>query len=151
MTNEKVISLLTKAYVDEIETSFNYMSHSINLDTFDGRDVAERLFEDIQEEQSHAKMLGERLRVHGHTVPTSFDVGFSQESLNGVDETDDVLSVVNGVIDAEEEAIDTYRELVSVARGVGDYGTARVAEELLQDEEQHLREFKSIRKGLSEE
>lgn len=146
--DNKVVELLTKAYVDEVETIANYLAHGVRLDTFDGHDVAEELIADVQEEEQHAQMLGERLKVLDEVPPTSLDnsMEFSQEDLNGIEDTTDVLAVVDGVISAERDACETYRQLVKEAREVDDYGTASLAEELLRDEEEHLEEFLSIRK-----
>jgi bacterioferritin len=147
-SEQDVIDLLTKAYVDEVETTINYLSHAINLDTFDGRDVAEELLQDVQNEQDHAQQLGERIRVHNEKVPMSLEdnMDFSQNSLNNIEDTTDVIAVIDGVIEAEKDAIETYKRLVEVARDVGDVGTASLAETLLRDEENHLREFRSLRK-----
>jgi len=147
---QKVISLLQKAYLDELETVANYTAHSINLDTFDGRDVAEDLQADIEEELEHSQIVGKRIKVLGGTVPTSLDNDFvfSQEGLNGIEETTDVEGVVDGVIEAEKTAVSTYKEIVEVARDVEDYGTERVAKKLLEDEEKHLEEFISLKKSF---
>ncbi len=150
MSDQQVTDLLREAYVAEIETTMNYLAHSVNLDTFDGQDVGEELQADAQNEQDHALRLGNRLRVLGETALTSNEVAanITQESLNNISDTTDVLAVIDGVIEAEQSAIETYRNLVEVARENGDYGTASLAEELLQDEEQHLQEFKSLRRDF---
>ena len=152
MSDQKIIDLLKKAYVDEIETVTNYIAHGVRLDTFDGQDVAEDLLADVQEEQQHAQRLGQRLKVLDDVPPTSLDddMEFKQDSLNNIDDTTDVLSVIDGVIEAEKDACETYKSLITVARENEDYGTASLAEELLQDEELHLEEFRSIRKEFED-
>lgn len=146
----EILTLLKKAYVDELETVANYTAHSVNLDTFDGRDVAEDLREDIEEELTHAQTVGERIKILGGTVPTSMhkEFVFSQEKLNQVSETTDVEGVVDGVIEAEKTAINTYREIIEVAEKAKDYGTVKVARDLLEDEERHLEEFLSLKKSF---
>lgn len=147
MSEETVIRLLKDAYIDELETTINYLSQGIRLETFDGHDVAEELLQDVQNERQHAQRLGDRLKILGSEPPTSFEVGecFEQDSLNGIEDPTDVVAVIDGVIEAEKSAIGTYRELVKEAREIDDYSTARLAEELLEDEEEHLQEFKEIR------
>lgn len=148
MTDKKVKELLEKAYFAEVETIINYMSWSVNLETFDGRDVAEELEKDITEEQNHALRLGKRLKMLGYNVKPSFEIrkNFEQEKLNNIHHNENVESVIRGVIAAEEDAIKTYKELITIARKNEDYGTARLAEELLIDEEEHLQEFKDLLK-----
>lgn len=150
---EKVVELLKKAYSDELETVINYLSHSVRLETFDGHDIAEELLKDVQNESDHAERLGERIKILGSEPPTSLDIKeqFDQDELNHIEDTSDVLSVIDGVIAAEKEAVNVYRELIRTARQAEDYGTARLAEELLQDEEEHLQEFKEIRSDFNED
>lgn len=147
MSEKTVIDLLKKAYTDELETTINYLSQGVRLETFDGHDVAEELLADVQNERQHAQRLGDRLKILGSEPPTSFEVGeyFEQDSLNGIEDPTDVVAVIDGVIEAERSAIETYRKIVKEAREIDDYSTARLAEELLEDEEEHLQEFKEIR------
>jgi len=48
--------------------------------------------------------------------------------------------VIRGVIDAENEAIETYNRIIRAADGV-DYVTQDLAIQLLTDEEEHRRTF----------
>ena len=152
MSNQTVIQLLKEAYTAELETTINYLSHGVRLETFDGHDIAEELLQDVTTEQNHAQRLGERLKILDSEPPTSFDVSeyFTQASLNSIEDATDVESVITGVIEAEKSAIQTYRELIEEARDANDYATARLAEELLQDEEKHLQEFKEVHAEFSD-
>lgn len=146
MGSDEVVSLLREAYSDEIETVSNYMANAIYLSTFHGEQVADELMEDIEEELEHAEELGYRLRYYGETPPGSMSLDAVQESLQPPAESSDVLSVIEGVIEAEQDAIDTYEELIEAADEADDYVTEDLAVELLEEEQRHKAQFLSYKK-----
>ena len=145
MTNEEVTQLLKKAYADEIETVMNYLTNSIILDGVSAEEVKESLEVDIQEELGHAEMLGNRLKQLDERPPASYDFEASQESLQPPEDSTDVLSVIDGVLDAEEGAIETYRSLITAA-GDEDPVTEDIAVTILADEEAHRTEFRGFKR-----
>ncbi|MFB6270726.1 MAG: ferritin-like domain-containing protein [Halobacterium sp.] len=146
MTSEEVTRLLRKAYGDEIETVMNYMTNSIVLDGVRAEEIKESLQADIQEELGHAEQLGERLKQLDEQPPASAEFEARQHSLQPPEDTTDVLSVIDGVLDAEEGAIETYRALISAAKDADDPVTEDLAVTLLADEEAHRTEFRGFRK-----
>ncbi|MFC6963498.1 ferritin-like domain-containing protein [Halocatena marina] len=148
MTNEQVVELLQSAYNDEIETVMNYLTNAVVLDGVSAEEVKESLRSDAKrEELGHAERIGERLKELDAQPPASFDFEPQQESLQPPEDTADVLSVIDGVIEYEEEAIETYRSLVDAAREADDPVTEDLAISILSDEESHRTEFRSFRKG----
>ncbi|WP_276281684.1 ferritin-like domain-containing protein [Halorussus caseinilyticus] len=150
MTTQEVTDLLKKAYGDEIETVMNYLTNSIVLEGVSAEEVRESLETDIQEELNHAEMLGQRLKQLDERPPASYDFEARQESLQPPENSTDVLSVINGVLDAEEDAIETYRELVSAARDADDPVTEDLAVTVLSDEEAHRTEFRGFKREYDE-
>jgi bacterioferritin len=150
MTNQEVTELLKKAYSDEIETVMNYLTNSIVLDGVSAEEVKESLETDIQEELGHAEMLGQRLKQLDERPPASYDFEARQESLQPPENSTDVLSVIEGVLDAEEDAIETYRSLVSAA-GDEDPVTEDIAVTILADEEAHRTEFRGFKREYDED
>ncbi len=57
-----------------------------------------------------------------------------------------MLSVIRGVLDAEEDAIDTYRSLIKAAEDADDPVTEDLAVAILADEEAHRTEFQGFEK-----
>ena len=143
---DEVIRLLKEAYGDEIETVMNYMSNSIVLDGVRAEEIKESLDQDIQEELTHARQLGERLKQLDDAPPGSMAFEASQASLQPPEDTTDVLSVIDGVIEAEEDAIETYRSLIHAAEDADDPVTEDLAVTILADEEAHRTEFRGYRK-----
>ncbi|WP_137286750.1 ferritin-like domain-containing protein [Halorussus salinisoli] len=150
MTTQEVTDLLKKAYGDEIETVMNYLTNSIVLEGVSAEEVRESLETDIQEELNHAEMLGQRLKQLDERPPASYDFEARQESLQPPEDSTDVLSVINGVLDAEEDAIETYRKLVSAARDADDPVTEDLAVTVLSDEEAHRTEFRGFKREYDE-
>ena len=146
MTNEEVTRLLKKAYGDEIETVMNYLTNSIVLDGVSAEEVKESLETDIQEELDHARMLGQRLKQLDERPPASMDFQANQQSLQPPEDSTDVLSVIQGVLEAEEDAIETYRSLIDAAEEADDPVTEDYAVTILADEEAHRTEFHGFRK-----
>ncbi|MFB6070502.1 MAG: ferritin-like domain-containing protein [Halanaeroarchaeum sp.] len=144
--SDDVVRLLRSAYQDEIETVMNYLANSIVLDGVRAEEIKESLQQDIQEELGHAQQLGERLKQLDEAPPASMDFEARQESLQPPAQTTDVPAVIEGVIEAEEDAIETYRALIDAAREADDPVTEDLAVTLLADEEAHRTEFRGFRK-----
>lgn len=147
----EVTQILQKAYSDEIETVMNYLTNSIVLDGVSAEEVKESLDQDIQEELGHARKLGQRLKQLDERPPASYDFEARQESLQPPEESTDVLSVIHGVLDAENDAIETYRSLINAARDADDPVTEDLAVTILTDEEAHRTEFNGFRKEYEDD
>jgi len=146
MADQEVVRLLQQAYQDEIETVMNYLSNSIVLDGVRAEEIKESLQVDIQEELGHAEQLGNRLKQLDENPPGSAAFEASQHSLQPPEDTTDVLTVIDGVLEAEEGAIDVYRQLINAAREADDPVTEDLAVTLLADEEAHRTEFRGFRR-----
>ncbi|MEF8813663.1 MAG: ferritin-like domain-containing protein [Halovenus sp.] len=146
MTSERVIDLLQKAYGDEMETVMNYQTNAIVLDGVRAEEIKESLQQDIQEELTHAQQLGNRLKQLDARPPSSAEFTPRQDSLQPPEDSTDVLSVIRGVLDAEEDAIGTYRSLIDAAEEADDPVTEDLAVTVLADEEAHRTEFRGFEK-----
>ena len=144
--SDEVTRLLKKAYQDEIETVMNYLSNSIVLDGVRAEEIKESLQQDIQEELNHAEQLGNRLKQLDEQPPGSGEFEANQMSLQPPQDSTDVLAVIEGVLDAEEDAIETYRALVDAAEEANDPVTEDLAVTILADEEAHRTEFRGFEK-----
>lgn len=145
-TSERVVELLKKAYADEIETVMNYQSNAIILDGVRAEEIKQSLKEDVQEELNHSQIIGQRLKQLGARPPGSAEFEAHQDSLQPPADTTDVLSVIRGVLEAEEDAIETYRDLVQAAKEADDPVTEDLGVTLLADEEAHRTEFRGFEK-----
>ncbi|MEM1107977.1 MAG: ferritin-like domain-containing protein [Planctomycetota bacterium] len=140
---QTIIDLLRTSYNMEIETIANYLANSIHLDGFKAKHIKDALAADIQEELTHATQLAQRIKVLEGRVPGSQELTMSQSSLQPPENQLDVLSVIRGVIDAEEGAITQYQKIIEACDGI-DPVTEDLCVELKGDEEEHRRLFKGF-------
>jgi bacterioferritin len=139
-SEKKIIENLVKSYWMEIETIMNYLSNSVNLDGVRAEEIKKSLAVDITEELGHAQSLAKRIKELGGLVPGSFDFESSQKGLQILKDTTNVVSVIEGVIKAEEGGIEQYKKIIRMCDGV-DYVTQDICVKLLGMEESHKSEF----------
>jgi len=137
---KEIIENLIIAYWMEIETVINYIANSINLDGVRAEEIKKSLALDITEEIAHAQTLAKRIKEVGGIVPGSLDLKPEQTYLQPKADTTDVASVIEGVIEAENGAIEQYNKLIKLSEGV-DYVTQDLCISLLAMEESHRIEF----------
>jgi bacterioferritin len=141
MSNKKeIVNGLKKSYWMEIETVINYISNSINLDGVRAEEIKKSLAADVAEELLHAQTLAKRIKELGGTVPGSEDFKAEQQSLQPQDDSTDVIAVIEGVLEAEQGAIDNYNRVIKLCEGE-DYVTQDICVRLLASEETHRSEF----------
>jgi bacterioferritin len=145
VTREQILASLSKAYNMELETVANYLANSLHLDGVRADFVKQALAADIQGELTHATQIGNRIKQLGGTVPGSLQLKMTQKSLQPPADTTDVVAVIRGVLDAEEEAIVHYNALIKLTDGV-DYVTQDLAITILADEEGHRQTFQGYLK-----
>ena len=144
ITNDETIELLKTAYSMELETVLNYLANSINLDGVRAEEIKKSLAADITEEIGHAQQLGNRLKQLGGRVPGSASVKMGSQ-MQPPEDTTDVVGVIRGVIEAEENACNHYKKIIKAVDGE-DYVTQDLCIRLLADEEEHLIQFRGFLK-----
>ena len=137
---EQIIEELKVAYWMEIETVTNYIANSINLDGVRAEEIKKALQADVAEELLHAQNIARRIKTIGGRVPGSAQFSASQNALQPPEDSTDVISVIKGVIAAEDAAITQYTKLIKLCDGV-DYVTQDLCIQSLADEEEHRRNF----------
>jgi len=143
--NKEIIDNLIKSYWMEIETVINYISNSVNLDGVRAEEIKKSLSVDILEEIAHAQSLAKRIKELGGSVPGSMGLKAEQKYLQTLQDTTDVVSVIEGVIQAEDGAVKQYNKLIKLCEGK-DYVTQDLCIRLLGMEESHRIEFKGFLK-----
>jgi len=139
----EIVELLTRAYWMEIETVMSYIANSTNPDGVRAQEIIEALEQDIQEELGHAQQFARRIHeLHG-TVPGSQGFTPEQSYLQPPADAADVASIVRGVIEAEQGAIEHYTRIAEACDGV-DWVTQDLVVEILRDEEGHRRLFEGF-------
>ena len=137
---QQIIDDLVTAYTMELETTLNYLCNSINLDGVRAEEIKKALAADITEELNHAQLLAKRIKTIGGQVPGSLSLCFSQRACQPPADPTDVVTVIKGVIEAEQQACAHYTKIIKTCDGV-DYVTQDLCITLMADEEEHLRAF----------
>jgi bacterioferritin len=145
VSKEQIIAALKKSYAMEIETVINYLSNSLDLDGVRAKNIKQDLAADIQEELGHATQLGNRIKQLGGSVPGSLSLQFGQKSLQPPEDSTDVVAVIKGVLAAEHDAINHYKNLIKLTDGE-DYVTQDLAIQILAQEEAHRQQFEGYLK-----
>jgi len=143
--NQKIIDELHKAYWAEMETVMNYLAHATNLDGVSAEEIKEKLNNEINDELGHAKKIALRIKELNGKIDGSDTFSANQKTLQAIDDTTDVKYVIDGVIDAENEAINTYKNIIKISEG-NDFVTQDLATQILADEETHKTVFEGFKK-----
>lgn len=143
-----ILDALHRAYNMEIETVINYLAASINLDGVLAQEIKESLGKDIAEELGHAKSLANRIKILGGRAKGSMELKMEQEPMQPSDDLTDVVSVIKGVIAAEDAAIKGYEKLIAVSGDGVDPVTEDLAIQNMGDEQEHRREFIGFLRGF---
>ena len=141
----EIVKLLTQAYWMELETVMSYIANSVNLDGIRAEEIKKSLAADVTEELGHAQKFARRIKELYGKVPGSFEFKASQRFLQPPADTTDVVSVIKGVIEAEQGAIDHYTRIINTC-AAPDPVTADMVTTILADEQGHLRMFEGFLK-----
>jgi bacterioferritin len=144
-SKDQILAALRKSYCMEVETVVNYLANSLHLEGVRAEAIKAALAADIQEELTHAQQLGNRIKQLGGLVPGSMQLHFEQKPMQPPADSTDVVVVIRGVLDAEEDAINQYKSLARLTEGE-DYVTQDLAITLLGQEEAHRQQFQGYLK-----
>src|SRR5262245_65069833 len=114
VTKDQVIEALRKAYNMEVETVINYLANSLHLEGVRAEFIKQALATDIKEELGHAQQLGHRIKQLGGSIPGSLGLKMTQKTLQPPADTTDVVDVIRGVLQAEQDAINHYRAIIKL-------------------------------------
>lgn len=132
---ESVIDVLNRARGMELNAIAQYMNHHYNLDNQDYGDMAAKLKLIAIDEMRHAEMFAERIEEIGGE-PTAELAGKPMKSNN-----------VNELFSADEKledhAIAAYNGFLLTCRENGDSVSAKMFEEIINDEQIHFNYFQN--------
>ena len=140
MVSKELLEMLNKGIARELRVSIQYMWQHVMAKGIEGA-VVENTFRQIAiTEMKHAEILTERL-VFLDGVPT-----LNPDTVH-IGHTLDAMLKEN--VQAEEEAMDLYKQAIQLASKEGDYTTRRMLEEILSNEEEHLDKFSTLLVGMT--
>jgi len=134
---QQIIDMLITAYWMELETVTNYIANSVDLDGVRAEEIKKSLAADVTEELMHAQGLARRIKEVGGRVPGSVGFKAGQKSMQPPADSTDVVTVIKGVIDAEDAAIAHYGKLIELCNEAHDFVTQDLCITTLAAEEGH--------------
>lgn len=137
--SQELLSLLNDAIAREIQVSIQYMWQHIQWTGVKAFAVKEEFKSIAIDEMKHAEIIAERLFYLGGiptTKPTPINVGSNLKEMLEQDVKD------------EENAIEMYKKIISLAEKEGDVTTAEIFRDILEDEEGHHDTFSSLLEEL---
>jgi hypothetical protein len=140
-----LVRVLTDAYWEEIETASNSLTSSTNRDGIHAVRIASSLREAITCALDHAHRLAIRIKqVHG---PMRGPEDFSARPLfrQAPSGSQDNLSVLTDMVEAQIAAVDRYRQIAAVASDALDWITRDLAIRLIREKKTHLRVLQNHR------
>jgi len=146
--NQEIIDALKSSYWKELETVMNYIANSVHLDGVSAQEIKESLEKEVTDEIGHAQRLAARIKELGGDIDGSEHFKPEQKSLQPPQDTTNVKAVVEGVVEAEKDAVNGYQHIIKLTDGV-DFVTQDLAVELMSDEEKHLNLFEGFLKGIN--
>jgi len=133
---KKVIALLNEARAAELTAIMQYMAHHYELEDSDYGKLAKIMKTIAIQEMKHAEELAERILYLGGT-PTSEPDGKVTKGQN-------IPAMLKRDVGLEAGAVEMYNASAMACAKAGDHTSKRLFQSLLQDEEEHLGQFRNI-------
>ena len=139
-SNQDLIDALVIAYAMELEATTNYIAASVNLNSTRADAIKKVLTQGAKEELLHAQTLADCIKAIDGIVPKSLASKRYQSSLQSPADSTDIVTIVEGIINAKDRAIAQYNKIIKLCEGY-DYLTQDIAITILADEQQQRRHF----------
>ena len=135
MASDKLKAMLNDAIAREIAVSVQYMWQHVMIKGMFAEAVGPVFRTVALSEMLHAEMIAERLDYLGGEPTTT-----PAEILVGGKATE----MIQRDVQAEEDAIALYRDIIKLADEEGDITTRKLFEDILRDEEGHHNTFSGL-------
>lgn len=134
MTKEEIIDLLNKDLSMEYAAAVQYIQHAAKITGAEYQSIQKELIVHANEEIGHANALAEQIAfLEGDPTIEVAERFVSNNS----------SEMLKQDLDGELDAVKRYKERVSQAEKLGEYGLKRVLEDILIMEEEHARDLQA--------
>jgi len=130
IADQKTIEFLNRILKNELTAINQYFLHSRMLANWGVSELAKKEYEESVDEMKHADRLTQRILFLGG-LP---NLQYLDKLLIG----ESVEEVVACDLEFEEKALRELREAIAYAESVKDYGSRRLYEDILKNEEEHI-------------
>ena len=134
MTKQELIDTLNGEISDEFASAIQYINHASLITGARYSAVQKELLVHATEEMQHATTLADQVAFLGGRPTT--DVGPIQTS-------DDPEEMLKQDLNGERQAVDRYKARIRSAMELGEYGLARILQDILVMEEEHVKDLET--------
>lgn len=135
ITMEKMLELLNKDLEWEYAAAIQYVQHAAVMTGAQYESIIKELVVHSNEEMAHALSLSEQIDFYGG-VPTA--------KVEQIKVSKGSLSMLKDDLAGEEDAVRRYKERISQAEEMKEYGLRRILEDILITEEEHKRDLLTV-------
>jgi bacterioferritin len=140
LSKKKVIEVLNKARSMELQAISQYMNQHYNLDDKDYGELAAKVKLIAIDEMQHAERFAERIKELGGE-PTS-------ELADKVRPGQAVKQIFTFDVTLEDDTVAIYNDFLKTCRDNGDNVSAKIFEEIIDEEQVHLNYFDNVREHI---
>lgn len=135
ITMKKMLELLNKDLEWEYAAAIQYVQHAAVMTGAQYESIIKELVIHSNEEMTHALSLSEQIDFYGG-VPTV--------KVEEIKVAEGTLSMLKDDLAGEEDAVRRYKERISQAEEMKEYGLRRILEDILITEEEHKRDLLTV-------
>ncbi len=134
MTNQEMIDLLNTDIADEFASAIQYINHASLITGARFGSIQKELLVHATEEMQHATTLADQVAFLG---------GKPNTSIAKVETSDDAEEMLRQDLAGERGAVARYKARIRAAMEMGEYGLARVLQDVLVMEEEHVKDLET--------
>lgn len=131
MTKEELVKLLNDDIADEFASAIQYINHASLMTGARFVAIQKELLLHSQEEMQHATTLADQVAFLG---------GKPTVRVSPVHTADDPEEMLRQDLDGERGAVARYKARIRAATELGEFGLARVLQDILVMEEEHVKD-----------
>jgi len=133
--DQKLIEALNHALSEEIAAIIQYLWHHVMVRGMESPELMDKFRSTAMDEMRHAEKLAERIDYLGG-VPTT---RMGEVRIGG-----EAKKMVEDDLEAENRAIQMYKNYIELAANLGDPVTRHMLEDILEEEEGHAHLWETV-------
>lgn len=134
MTKEEMIEALNGDLADEFASAIQYINHAALITGARFGSIQKELLVHATEEMQHATTLADQVAFLGGKPSTAVDA---------IATSDDSEEMLRQDLAGEQAAVARYKIRIRDAMALGEYGLARVLQDILVMEEEHVKDLEN--------
>jgi bacterioferritin len=134
ISKEQLITLLNEDIQLEYAAAIQYIQHYSVLEGAQFDAIREHLLEHAEEEIEHAVKLSDRVNYMGG-IPTA--------NVSAVKTSKDAVEMLQQDLAEERRAVSRYKERITQAQAIGEFGLVQLIQSILADEEEHEQDLET--------